>query len=170
MRFSGTMNSLRRLQLLLNRLEQFEQKLKLPLPCSKPSSASGGRRLPSPACDSSTAAPVLASRALKPAAEATSVQTDAKPRWRPSAKGEAALRCVLQVEQTLNPSRCVLLSDLVLLSSYLSLTEFGSIPTTSCSRGSFELVSRTRVSRALSWRRAVKHPGTLGLYFAVQEL
>jgi hypothetical protein len=112
MRCSGTMNSLRRLQLLLNRLEQFEQKLKLPLPSSKPSSASGSRRLPSPACDSGTAAPLLASRALKPAAEATSVQTDAKPRWRPSAKGEVALRCVLPVE---HPSTRALLSDVVVL-------------------------------------------------------
>jgi hypothetical protein len=62
-------------QLLLNRLEAFEQKLKLPLPSSKPSSASGARQ------------PAVASRSLKPAAEATSVQTDSKPRWRPSAKG-----------------------------------------------------------------------------------
>lgn len=66
-------------QVLLNRLEAFEEKLKLPPASSKPSSASGARH------------PALASRSLKPAAEATSVQTDSKPRWRPSAKGETGL-------------------------------------------------------------------------------
>ncbi len=82
-------------QLLLNRLEQFEQKLKLPPPSSKPSSAAASGRTITPA---------------KPMAEATSVQTEGAVRWRPSAKGLfAACRSSAFAHVLCQCTRCPLL-------------------------------------------------------------